>query len=247
MQLHDKVAVVTGGSRGIGRSCALALAMAGSHVAIGYRSRHDMAQEVVREVEHLDRMAIAVEGDLAEPDSVRGLIRRTVQHFGRIDILVNNAGVFLGRKSALEISDTDFDYLIAINLRATFVAAVEAAQHMLHGGRIINLSSGAARWPQQGTAVYAATKAGVEALTRCLAVEVGRLGITVNSIAPGIVETEGAAADIGGPQMREVWIRKTALRRLGQPTDIASIVLFLASDDAGWITGQVIDAHGGLF
>lgn len=238
--LTGKVAIVTGASRGIGRAIAERLGLDGASVVVNYAGSQDKAEEVVAAIEATGAKAIAVQADLSSPDDVRQLFETTEAQFGRFHILVNNAGTFL-MKPAVEITLEEFDKLIAINVRGVFLALQEAARRIEDGGRIINLSSNITIMSMANSSVYAASKAAVEQFTRVLAKELGARQITVNAIAPGATET-----DMVPDMAREMAPKMTPLGRLGQPEDIADVVAFVVSEEARWITGQIIGANGGM-
>ena len=243
--MTGKVALVTGASRGIGRAVAERLARDGVCVVVNYARSTEQAEQVVAGIRDRGGEASALQADLGQPEQIRLLFERTIQHCGRLDILVNNAGAYEARP--LERTDeAHYAAVFDVNVRGVLLASREAAHHFGdQGGRIINLSSGAARAAVPGGSVYAASKAAVEALTRCHAAELGPRGITVNAVAPGFTESD--MLDVALPtQARETMIALTALGRLGRPEDIADVVAFLASDDARWITGETIGASGGL-
>jgi len=240
--LSGKVVLVTGGSRGIGAAIARRFAAVGSRIAIGARSNN--ADTVLADVAAAGAQGIAVVGDLAKPEAARAIVAEVVARFGQIDVLVNCAGISDHRP--FEASDPAFFHAIFDTNVLGTVAVIQAALPHLTapGGRIINFSSGLATRPIANTSIYAASKAAVAALSHALAKEFGPRGITVNTIAPGVIATDmttGILAERGaGIQAM------TPLGRIGQPDDIAGIVLFLSSPDAGWITGRTILADGGL-
>ena len=245
-RLKGKVALVTGASRGIGAAIARRLAADGAKVAVNYSKSREAADAVVRDIRSAGGEAIWVQADLADPNQIAAMIDKTVQTFGgRLDILVNNAAI--SERRMLEESDeAHYARHFDLNVRGVLLATKEAAKHLTApGGRIINISSGIVRARVGGSAVYAATKAAIEAMTRCHSAELGPRGITVNCVAPGVTDTDMLASAMT-PQMREALIRQTAFGRLGTPQDIADVVAFVASDDARWITGEVIPANGGL-
>jgi 3-oxoacyl-[acyl-carrier protein] reductase len=240
-----KVAVVTGASRGIGRAVAERFARDGARVVVNYARSGDQAEHVVAGIREWGGEAIAVRADMGRPEQIAQLFEQTTERFGRLDVLVNNAGAYDAHR--LERSDeAHYAALFDVNVRGVLLASREAARRFGEtGGRIINISSGAARAAVPGGAVYAASKAAVEALTRCHAAELGPRGITVNAVAPGFTESD--MLDVALPaEARDGMIALTALGRLGRPEDIADVVAFLTSDDARWITGETIGASGGL-
>jgi NAD(P)-dependent dehydrogenase (short-subunit alcohol dehydrogenase family) len=244
------VAVVTGASRGIGRAIALRLARAGHFVVVHYGSSATAAEAVVAEIEAASGRAVAFAADLADRGAVRAfherLDRRLAETVGRpgFDVFVANAGVSGGRRTVAEVDEDFFDRLLDVNLRAPFFLLKEALPRIRDGGRIVAISSMGTRAAFPAMAAYAPAKAGLEALARLLAVELGSRGITVNAVSPGATATDmnPAARD---PVAARATAATIALGRVGQPDDIAAVVAFLASPDGGWVTGQVIDASGG--
>ena len=244
-RLSNKVALVTGASRGIGAAIAVRLAADGAKVAVNYARNRDAADQVVRTIRAAGGEAIWVHADLADPAQIQSLFDKTLQTFGRLDVLVNNAAVS-ERRMLQESDEEHYAKHFDLNVRGVLLATKEAAKHLTApGGRIINITSGIVRARVAGSAVYAASKAAVEALTRCHAAELGPRGITVNSLAPGVTDTDMLRSALPDP-MKQALIAQTALGRLGTPQDIADVAAFLASDDARWITGEVIPANGGL-
>lgn len=238
--LTGKVAIVTGASRGIGRAIAERLGQDGASVVVNYAGSAEKAQEVVQAIEAAGANAIAVRADLSNPNEVCHLFDATESRFGQLNILVNNAGIFL-MKPAIETTLEEFEQVMALNVRGVFLALQEAARRIENGGRIVNLSSIATLLSGANSSVYAASKAAVEQFTRVLAKELGDRGITVNAVAPGATETD-MMPDI----VRETAPKMTPLGRLGQPTDIADVVSLIVSEEARWITGQIIGASGGM-
>jgi len=248
-RLDGKVALVTGASRGIGRAIALALAARGAFVAVHYGHSVDAAREVVACIESARAQAVAVSADLAQHDAPQRLFEALdvalTARLGspQVDILVNNAGV--GRRATIQdVTEADFDRILQIDLKAPFFIIQRALDRLRDGGRIINVSSMGTRAAYPAMAAYAPAKAGLEALTVLLAEQLGERGITVNAVLPGATATDmnPAARD---PVSAAALARAIALRRVGQPGDIADIVAFLASDAARWVTAQRIDASGG--
>jgi 3-oxoacyl-[acyl-carrier protein] reductase len=239
-----KVAIVTGASRGIGSAIANRLAGDGFAVVVNYAGRSAEAETLVRQIEEAGGKAISVQADVSDAKAVERLFDAAESAYGRIDLLVNNAGIM--KLAALaESDDTLFDSQIAINLKGSFNTLREAAKRLRNGGRIINLSSSVVGLYQPSYAVYAATKAGVEAMTHILAKELRGRSITVNAVAPGPTAT--ALFLDGKPQQVIEHLTKLApLERLGQPEDIANTVAFLAGPDGAWVNGQVLRANGGI-
>ncbi|SFN35698.1 3-oxoacyl-[acyl-carrier protein] reductase [Nitrosospira briensis] len=241
--LQDKVAVITGSSRGIGAEIARSLAGAGAKVIVNYAGNREAADAVCAAITNAGGESWAVKADVSDPIQVRMLFDAAIERFKRLDILVNNAGVLLSKKIA-EIGDEEFDGVLSINVKGIFYALREAATRMADGGRVISLSSTVTRLMLPGYGAYAASKGAVEQLTRVFAREVGERGITANIVSPGPVNTE-----MFNTGKSEETIKRMAamsfLGRVGEPEDIARVVLFLASDGAGWVTGQNISASGG--
>ena len=242
--LKEKVAIVTGGSRGIGAAIAKRLARDGASVIVNYNGSADMAQEVIESIKSQGGQAIPVQADVSKTADVRRLFDQAIKGFGKVDILVNNAGVVL-YKPLVEITEEEFDKIFAVNVKGTFFACQEAARRMADDGRIINFSSTTTALMLPTYSAYVATKGAVEQITRVLAKELGGRRITVNVVSPGPTDTElfgiGKTAE-----QKQRFAQMAALGRLGQPEDIADVVAFLASDDARWITGQNIRINGGL-
>ena len=243
--LTSKVAVVTGASKGIGAAIARRLAKAGASVVVNYSASREGAERVVQEIEKEGGRAVAIGANLAKPEEVSRLFEEVRKAFGQLDILVNNAGIY--DFAPLEgITPEHFHKHFDLNVLGLILATQHAASLFgSDGGSVINISSVVGTHPMPNASVYSATKAAVDAITKGLAQELGGRKIRVNSINPGPVKTEGTAGFSDG-EMFEEFARKTPLGRIGQPEDIARAVLFLAGDDAGWITGEVIHASGGL-
>ncbi|MEV0698592.1 SDR family oxidoreductase [Saccharopolyspora sp. NPDC050389] len=241
----NRVALVTGSSRGIGRAIAERLGADGMSVVVNYRSDRAAADEVVAKIEAGGGRATAVPADVTDPAQLRALFDAAEQHFGGLDVLVNNVGT--ARFSPIaEASDEDFDVLFGTNARATFVALREAANRLRDGGRIVVISSGVTAVNRPGTGLYGAAKAAGDQLVRVLAKELGPRQITVNSVRPGATRTDALAAIQPEPVLEKI-AAETPLGRIAEPGDIADIAAFLAPDDSRWVTGQVIDAGGGNF
>ncbi len=245
-KLAGKVALVTGASKGIGAGIAEALAAAGAAVAVNYSSSREGAEAVVGRISGKNGRAVAVGGSVAKTDDVARIFRETTEALGRIDILVNNAGVYRMAPLA-EVTEAEFRRQFDTNVFGLLAASqAAAAQFGPDGGTIINISSIVSRIAPPGSSIYTGTKGAVDAITRVLAKELGPNGVRVNAINPGLVVTEGARemGAIGG-EMERGLIAQTPLGRVGQVDDIATVAVFLASDDAKWITGEIISASGG--
>ena len=241
---NNRVALVTGASRGIGAKVAKRLARDGLAVVVNYTAGAEPADALVREIEHGGGRAIAAQADVSDPAAVKRLFDAAEAAFGGVDVLVNNAGIML-LGTVAEMDDDAFDRMVAVNLKGTFNTLREAARRLRDGGRIINTSSSVTTLLQPTYAAYAATKAGVEALTGVLTKELRGRNITVNAIAPGPTATELFLK--GKPQeVVDRLAKLSPLERLGQPADIAAAVSLLAGPDGGWINGQTIRVNGGV-
>jgi 3-oxoacyl-[acyl-carrier protein] reductase len=244
-KLTGKVAVVTGASKGIGAAIARSLAAEGASVVVNYASSRAGAEAVVAAITGAGGKAVAVAGDVSRKAEAEGIIAAAIRAFGRLDILVNNSGVFAF--SALEeITEESFHRQFNVNVLGLFLTTQAAARHLGEGGSVINIGSVVTRITPPGSAIYSGTKGAVGAITGVLARELGPRKIRVNAVNPGMVETEGThAAGFMGSDFHKDAIAKTPLGRIGQPDDIASVVTFLASDDARWLTGEELVASGG--
>ena len=241
--LAGKVALVTGGSRGIGAAVARRLARDGAAVAVTYNASPEKAEEVVREIEAAGGKALAVRADSADVGAVRTAVTTTVETFGRLDVLVNNAGILV-RGTVDQYSVADFDRMVAVNVRAVFVAVQEAARHLKPGGRVINIGSMVAdRTGFPGASVYGMTKAAVASLTRGLAIDLAPRGITVNNVQPGPTETDMNPKD--GPHY-DLVVNMLPLKRAGTAEEIAGMVSYLTSAEAAFVTGASLTIDGGL-
>lgn len=243
--IEQKVAVVTGASRGIGRAIARELASKGVFVIINYNGSKERAEEVKAEIEKDGGSAAVYQCNVSQFDECERFLKDVAKEYGRIDILVNNAGIT--RDGLLmKMSEEDFDRVIDVNLKGTFNTIRFASRQMLkqRSGRIINMSSVVGISGNAGQANYASSKAGVIGLTKATARELASRGITVNAVAPGFIETE--MTDVLSDAVKEASVAQIPLGRFGKPEDIAKTVAFLASDDAGYITGQVIQVDGGM-
>jgi NAD(P)-dependent dehydrogenase (short-subunit alcohol dehydrogenase family) len=241
-RLADRVAIVTGAASGIGRATTELFAKEGAKVLAV-----DLPAKNLRETHAANPAITCFERSVAGEDAAREIINSALSHFGKLDIVVNNAGI---STNALVEQATlaDFDRTIDVNLRAHFLIARESIPHLKlsNAGRLINVASVMAVATDYGLSAYCAAKAGVAGLTRTLALELGKYGITANYVLPGAIETGMTAASFARPEIAEVWAKKSPLRRLGQPLDVARGILFLASDDGAFVTGHGLHVDGGL-
>lgn len=245
LNLTGKVALVTGGSRGIGRAISLKLAELGADVAVNYQGRADAAQEVVGQIEAMGRKAMAVQADVRHPDAAEAMIKQVTEGLGGVHIIVNNAGITRDNLM-MRMKESDWDDVIDINLKGAF-NVIKAAQRPLmkaRYGRIINITSVSGIGGNAGQANYASAKAGMIGLTKSVAKELGSRGITCNAVAPGYVPTD-LTADLP-KELLEQAIKLTPLGRLGTAQDIANAVAFFADESSGFITGQVLSVDGGM-
>ena len=243
--LQGQVALVTGAARGIGHACALGLAHAGADIALGLRDVHS-GKELAREIEAMGRRVLPLQMDITRLPEIQQAVDSTVAQFRRLDILVNNAG--LGPSNLAEnVLEEDFDLTVAVNLKGTFFTSQAAGRVMIkqNYGRIINLSSQAGLVALPTESVYCMTKAAITHLTRCLAVEWGQYNITVNAVAPTFINTPGTAEALADEAFRADVLSRIALGRIGEPVEVASAVVFLASPAAALITGDTLLIDGG--
>ncbi|MCE3203752.1 SDR family oxidoreductase [Paenibacillus sonchi] len=242
--LQGKVAIVTGSSRGIGRSVAERLAQEGASVVINYSSSPKQAEEVVQGIRAQGGSAAALQADISKPAQIEQLYKDTKTLFGKIDIVVNNAGIMVNSLIG-EATEEQFDKQFAINVKGTYFSCQQAFFHLEQGGRIINFSTSVNGQMFPAYSIYAGTKGAVEQFTRQLAKEFGSKGITINAVAPGPVATDLFLEGKSEAQLEG--LKKTnAFGRLGQPEDIAGVVSFLAAEQSGWITGQTLRVNGGF-
>ncbi|APX84297.1 oxidoreductase [Methylorubrum extorquens] len=245
-KLEGKVAVVTGASKGIGAAIAKALAKDGAAVVVSYASSKAGADAVVDAITAAGGKAIAVQADVSQAVQARGLVEAAVQQFGRLDVLVNNSGVY--EFAAIEeVTEEHYRRIFDVNVLGVLLATQAASKHLGEGGSIINISSVVTDVLMPTSAVYSGTKGALNAISGVLANELAPRKIRVNVVSPGYVVTEGThTAGIAGSEMEAGLVAQTPLGRSGQPDDIAGVVAFLASDDARWVTGEVINASGGV-
>lgn len=242
--LKNKVAIVTGSSKGIGAQIAILLAAAGAKTVINYANDETAANDIVSQIKAAGSEAIAVQADVSDSKQVEAMFDATIKAFGQPDILVNSAGVIICKPIA-ETTDEDFDRLFSINVKGTFNTLREAAAKLNDGGRIVNLSSTTTRMLLPTYGPYCATKGAVDQLTRIFAKEVGARNITVNAVSPGPTNTE-LFHEGKTDETVEKLASMSSFNRIGEPIDIAHVVSFLVSEEAAWVTGQNIGANGGL-
>jgi 3-oxoacyl-[acyl-carrier protein] reductase len=245
-KLTGKVAVVTGASKGIGAAIAKALAAEGAQVVVNYASSKAGADAVVEAISAAGGKAIAVQGDVSKAEQAQGLVDAAVKQFGKLDVLVNNSGVYEFTPLE-EVTEEQYRRMFDVNVLGVLLTTQAAVKHLGEGGSVINISSAATSLAPATSAVYTGTKGAVEGINSVLANELGPRKIRVNAILPGIVETEGThTAGFIGSDFEQAAIAQTPLGRTGQPDDIAGIAVFLASDDARWMTGEKLLASGGF-
>ncbi len=244
--LQSKAVIVTGASKGIGSAIAIAMAKAGASVVVNYRSSSSDAARIVTTIQQAGGKAVSVQGDVANAGDCHRIIEAALLSFGRLDCLINNAGVYhyapLG-----SITEQDFARQFGVNVFGALMLTQAAVPHLSPGSTIINIGSLVSRLTPPGSAVYSATKAALDAITGVLARELGPSGIRVNSINPGLTETEGThAAGFIGTEKQIERTKQSPLGRIGQPQDIADIAVFLASEESAWLTGEILLASGGV-
>jgi 3-oxoacyl-[acyl-carrier protein] reductase len=243
--MTNRTAFITGASRGIGRACALALSEAGARVALGARNTEQL-EELAAEIRSKGRDALVVTIDMTSAESIRDAFAKTAKVLGGVAILVNNAGITKDGL-ALRMKREDWDSVLNTNLTGAFLATQQVLQHMMRErwGRVINISSVVGEMGNPGQANYVASKAGLIGLTKALAQEMGSRNITVNAVAPGFIETD--MTEKLSQELKDNMVGHIALKRIGQPADVAAAVRFLASEDAAYITGHVLNVNGGLY
>ena len=245
-KLSGKVAIVTGASKGIGAGIAKALGAEGASVVVNYASSKAGADKVVEAILAKGGQAIAVKADVSKAEDAKALVAETLKAFGRLDVLVNNSGVYEFAPLE-EITEESFHRQFNTNVLGLLLVTQAAAKHLPEGGSVINIGSGASRLTPPNSAVYTATKGAVDAITGVLAREFGQRKIRVNSLNPGVVETEGThTAGIVGSDFEKTLAAQTPFGRMGQPEEIADVAVFLASKDSRWLTGETLIASGGL-
>lgn len=246
MRLQGKVALVTGGSRSIGRAIALGFAREGADVAVNYERDAAAAESAAREIEAMGRRALVVQADVSDSAQVAAMVRKVIETFGRIDILMNNAGGVI-RAPFFDISEETWDRVIDVNLKGVFLVSQAVARHMVEqgGGVIINTSSISAQVAYDELTHYQAAKAGVYMLTRGMAYELAKHNIRVNAIEPGLIETDLNRARLADPQVRSRRVGKIPLARPGRPEDLVGAAIYLASDESQFTTGAAIRVDGG--
>jgi 3-oxoacyl-[acyl-carrier protein] reductase len=245
-KLSGKVAIVTGASKGIGAAIAKSLAAEGASVVVNYASSKEGADTVVAAINKAGGKAVAVQGDVSKGADAKGIVDAAIKHYGRLDVLVNNSGVY-GFSAIDELTEEDFHRQFNINVLGLLLVTQAASKYLGEGASIINIGSVVSRITPPGSAIYTGTKGAVDAITGVLSRELGARKIRVNALNPGMVETEGThTAGFIGSDFESGTVAQTPLGRIGQPNDIASIAVFLASDDSSWLTGEQLLAGGGV-
>jgi glucose 1-dehydrogenase len=248
MKLNNKVALITGSSQGIGRGIAERFATEGADIVINYSGNAARAQQALQAVEAAGRRGLIVQADVGKTTDIQKLFATTLEHFGKLDILVNNAGVET-HAPFWDVTENDYDKVLNVNLKGVFFATQEFVKHLRstnRRGKIINISSVHEELPFPNFAAYCASKGGVKMLTRNLSIELGPLSININNIAPGAIETPINTQLLNDPMKLNALLGQIPLRRLGQPGDVSGLAVFLASDDADYVTGSTYYVDGGL-
>ena len=246
MRLENKVAIITGSSKGIGMAIAKAFAKEGASVVINGRKIED-TRSVADDIISSGGKAIAVAGDISKREDMKTLIDKTIAAFGKLDILVNNAGIAL-IEPFVELKEENWDRIVSVNLKGTYICSQEATKQMIRqnsGGRIINISSIAGTIGFAGTAHYSATKAGIIGLTKVMAVELADYGINVNAIGPGVIDTDMTKGILDDARYKTQFLQKIPVGRIGKPEDIAPMAVYLASDESSYVTGETFYVDGG--
>ncbi|HMA59235.1 MAG TPA: 3-oxoacyl-[acyl-carrier-protein] reductase [Halanaerobiales bacterium] len=245
MLLKDQVAVVTGSSRGIGAATAIKLAEEGADVVVNYNNDKESAEETAQKIRDLGRQALVIQGNVAEMDDAKNLIKATVKEFDKIDILVNNAGITKDGL-LLRMKEKDFNDVINVNLQGTFNCTKQAIRYMMkqHHGKIVNLSSVVGLMGNAGQANYSASKAGIVGFTKSVAREVSKRGINVNAVAPGYINTD--MTEELPAKVKEDMLKNIPLDRFGEVEDVANVIMFLVSPLANYVNGQTINIDGGM-
>jgi NAD(P)-dependent dehydrogenase (short-subunit alcohol dehydrogenase family) len=247
LKLKDKIAIVTGASQGIGKGIALGLAEAGAHVVVNCDRNLDGAEIVAKEIRALGRRTIVAQADVSKSDDVKRMVRQVLRGFGRIDILVNNAGIFIAGPVE-DLREKDWDRVMEVNLKGVFLCCRAVGRHMIErksGGSIINVASISGDMPELNLGAYTPSKAGVLGLTRLLAVEWAKYGIRVNALSPGPIITSLQQRAYPSEKLLDSRNRAVPMNRHGTPEEMARVVIFLASDDSSYITGENITSDGG--
>ncbi|NFA41664.1 3-oxoacyl-ACP reductase FabG [Clostridium botulinum] len=246
MRLNNKITIVTGASRGIGKAIAIEMAKEGAKVIVNYNNNKEKAMKVVMEIEDVKGTAIAVKADVSKRDEVKKMINIAIENFGGIDILVNNAGI-LQQKPFETITDEEWDKMFEVNMKGSFICSQECIPYMAKNnfGRIINISSIGGQWGGNLAVHYSATKAGIISLTRSLAKIYSKDGINTNCISPGLVLTEMSAIEMATEAGKEK-LKNIPINRPATPDEIGRIAVFLASEDGSYMTGQTLNANGGM-
>ena len=245
MNLDGKIAVITGGSRGIGKAIAMKLARLGANIVVNYTSSANQAEEVVESIKNMGREAIAIKANVANFEEVQNFIAQAEEKFGKIDILINNAGVTKD-KLLIKMNEDDWDKVIEVNLKGTYNCTKAVSRKMMkqRSGKIVNVASVVGINGNAGQSNYAASKAGIIGFTKSIAKELGVRGINVNAVAPGFIQTN--MTDVLSDEVKDQIMSQIPMKKLGTPEDVANTIAFLCSDEAKYITGQVINIDGGM-
>ena len=248
MRIENKIALITGSSGGIGQAIAIRYAQEGADVVINYSRNPGGAEDALRQIESFGRKGLIVQADLSKTEDVKRLVQTSIDHFGRLDILINNAGVE-SNAPFWEVKEEDYDRVLNVNLKGVFFTTQAFVKHLMdtkRRGKIINISSVHEELPFPHFAAYCASKGGVKMLTRNLSIELGPLGITINSIAPGAIETPINTKLLNDPKKLDALLSQIPMGRLGQTSDVAGLAVFLASAESDYVTGSTYFVDGGL-